>query len=89
MVGDKPLYQIVAEKVAYWNKDDNLGLVVGATQPEHLKKLRDLAGTMPLLIPGVGAQGGSLEKAAHGAAVLDLAGGDYLLAEDLVKNHRM
>jgi len=64
MVGDKPLYQIVAEKVAYWNKDNNLGLVVGATQPEHLKNLRDLAGQMPFLIPGVGAQGGSLEKAA-------------------------
>ncbi|MEW6412508.1 MAG: orotidine-5'-phosphate decarboxylase [Candidatus Zixiibacteriota bacterium] len=60
----KPLYRIVAEKVSYWNKDDNCGLVVGATQPEHIKELRDVAGNMPLLIPGVGAQGGSLEKAA-------------------------
>jgi len=60
----KPLYKIVAEKVAYWNKDDNCGLVVGATHPDQLKELRELAGDMPLLIPGVGAQGGSLEKAA-------------------------
>jgi len=59
-----PLYEIVAEKVAFWNKDDTCGLVVGATVPDQLKKIRDIAGDMPLLIPGVGAQGGSLEKAA-------------------------
>jgi len=63
-VQGKPLYQIVAEKVAYWNKDDNCGLVIGATQPEQLKQIRKISGNMPLLIPGVGAQGGSLEKAA-------------------------
>jgi orotidine-5'-phosphate decarboxylase len=62
-VDGKPLYQIVAEKVLYWNKDRNCGLVVGATVPEQLKEMRQLAGEMPLLIPGVGAQGGSLEKA--------------------------
>ena len=64
-VEGKPLYRIVAEKVAYWNKDNNCGLVVGATQPEQLREIRDVAGNMPLLIPGVGAQGGSLEKAAE------------------------
>ncbi len=64
IIDGKPLYQIVAEKVNYWNKDNNCGLVVGATQPEHMKELRSVAGDMPLLIPGVGAQGGSLEKAA-------------------------
>ncbi len=62
--GGKPLYRIVAEKVDYWNKDRNCGLVVGATNPEQLKVIREVAGDMPLLIPGVGAQGGSLEKAA-------------------------
>ncbi len=62
-VGDKPLYRIVAEKVAFWNKSDNLGLVIGATAPEQLRDLRQVAEDMPLLIPGVGAQGGSLEKA--------------------------
>ncbi len=64
MVGDKHLYRVVAEKVNYWNKDDNCGLVVGATHPEQLTEIRQAAGDMPLLIPGVGAQGGSLEKAA-------------------------
>ena len=39
-VNGKPLYQVVAEKVDYWNKEDNCGLVVGATQPEQLKELR-------------------------------------------------
>jgi len=62
-VEGKPLYRIVAEKVSYWNKDRNCGLVVGATVPWQLKEIRQL-GDMPLLIPGVGAQGGSLEKAA-------------------------
>ncbi len=61
-VGGKPLYEVVAEKVDYWNKEDNCGLVVGATNPEQLKDLRTIAKNMPLLIPGVGAQGGSLEK---------------------------
>lgn len=64
-VDGRPLYEIVAEKVAYWNKDNNCGLVVGATHPEQLEHLRRLAGDMPLLIPGVGAQGGSLEHAAR------------------------
>jgi orotidine-5'-phosphate decarboxylase len=62
----KPLYQVVAEKVAYWNKEGNFGLVVGATVPDQLSELRQLAGNMAILIPGVGAQGGSLERAAQG-----------------------
>ncbi len=62
-VDGKPLYRIVAEKVAYWNKDNNSGLVVGATHPEQLAEIRGVAGDMPLLIPGVGAQGGALERA--------------------------
>jgi orotidine-5'-phosphate decarboxylase len=61
----KPLYAVVAEKVAYWNKDGNCGLVVGATHPDQLKEIRALAGDMPLLIPGVGVQGGSLERAVE------------------------
>lgn len=62
--GGKPLYEVVAEKVAYWNKEHNCGLVVAATSNEQIKSVRALAGDMPLLIPGVGAQGGSLEHAA-------------------------
>lgn len=65
-VEGRPLYKIVAEKINYWNKDGNCGLVVGATHSEQLTELREIAGDMPLLIPGVGAQGGSLEKAVLG-----------------------
>jgi orotidine-5'-phosphate decarboxylase len=59
-----PLYRVVAEKVNFWNKDQNCGLVVGATHPDQLREIRGVAGDMPLLVPGVGAQGGSLEESA-------------------------
>ena len=62
-VEGKPLYRRVAEKVKYWDKEGKCGLVVGATHMEQLKEIREVAGEMPLLIPGVGAQGGSLEDA--------------------------
>jgi len=61
---NKPVFMYVAEKVAYWNKEGNLGLVAGATHSEHLAGIRETAGDIPILIPGVGAQGGSLEEAA-------------------------
>jgi orotidine-5'-phosphate decarboxylase len=64
VVDGKPLYRIVAERVSYWNKEQNCGLVVGATHPDQIKEIRAVAGEMPILIPGVGAQGGSLEEAA-------------------------
>ena len=58
-----PLYQHVAFNVAKrWNANSNCGLVVGATYPEELAEVRHLVGDMPILIPGVGAQGGDLEK---------------------------
>ncbi len=41
-----------------WNFNGQLGLVVGATYPEEIERVRELAPTLPLLIPGVGAQGG-------------------------------
>jgi orotidine-5'-phosphate decarboxylase len=58
----KPLYKIVAEKVKTWNKKGNCGLVVGATYPEQLKEIREMAEELPILIPGVGAQKGDVEK---------------------------
>jgi orotidine-5'-phosphate decarboxylase len=58
----KPLYQIVAEKVyKEWNTNDNCALVVGATYPTELAIVRQIVGDMPLLIPGVGAQGGDIQ----------------------------
>jgi orotidine-5'-phosphate decarboxylase len=61
----RPLYIHVAQKVASWNKENNCGLVVGATYPEQLSSIREAAEDMPILIPGVGAQGGDLEKAVQ------------------------
>jgi len=57
----KKLFEIVAEKVNMWNSRGNLGLVVGATYPQELKLIREKYPEIPLLIPGVGAQGGELE----------------------------
>jgi orotidine-5'-phosphate decarboxylase len=58
-----PLYEIVAQKAREWNTYDNIGLVVGATYPEELKRVRSICPEMPLLIPGIGAQGGDLASA--------------------------
>lgn len=57
----KPLYSVIAEHVKDWNTNNNLGVVVGATYPEDLKKVRKIVGDMPILVPGIGAQGGDLE----------------------------
>jgi orotidine-5'-phosphate decarboxylase len=59
----RPLYEYVVAKVSRWNKSENCGLVVGATRPAELKHLRELAPHIPFLIPGVGAQGGSMKAA--------------------------
>jgi len=59
----RPLFEIVAMKVSQWNKHGNLGLVVGATYPEELKLIRQSHPDIPLLIPGIGAQGGDLASA--------------------------
>lgn len=61
-VDEKPLYQVVAGHVAKdWNTNGNCAVVVGATYPEELKKVREIIGDMPILVPGIGAQGGDLE----------------------------
>ena len=62
-VAGEPLYLKVAKQVAaHWNKNKNCGLVVGATYPEELRKVREVAPDLPFLIPGVGAQGGDLKQ---------------------------
>ena len=61
----EPLYQIVARHVATtWNSNGNCALVVGATYPAELKKVRTIVGDMPILIPGIGAQGGEVAATA-------------------------
>ena len=52
----------MAKKIQQWNVSGNVGLVVGATFPEKIKPIREITGQMPFLIPGIGAQGGDLEK---------------------------
>ena len=57
------LYEMVAKKASEWNTRNNIGLVVGATYPQELKEIRQFCPTVPLLIPGVGSQGGDLTQA--------------------------
>ena len=69
----KPVWQIVAEKVSRdWNARSNCMLVVGATYPAEMKIIRQLAPELTFLVPGIGAQGGSVEEAV--SAGLDNAG---------------
>jgi orotidine-5'-phosphate decarboxylase len=65
-VGGRKLYQLVAEKVAKeWNSRGNCLLVVGATYPDELADIRRITGDMTFLVPGIGAQGGDIEKAVR------------------------
>lgn len=61
-VANKPLFLEVIEKVASWGTPENLMFVVGATKAEQLKEIRNVIPEHFLLVPGVGAQGGSLEE---------------------------
>ncbi len=58
-----PLHVHIAQLAQTWNSGDNIGLVVGATQPEALARVRAAAPDLWFLVPGVGAQGGDLETA--------------------------
>ncbi len=57
---EEPLYLEVARKVAQWDKHQQCMLVTGATYPDELSQVRQAVGDMPLLVPGVGAQGGDV-----------------------------
>jgi orotidine-5'-phosphate decarboxylase len=60
--GGEKLYERVARLVARdWNASGNCGLVVGATFPAEIARVREITGDMPLLVPGIGAQGGDIE----------------------------
>ena len=62
LASGRRLFEHIAELAAgAWNRTGQLGLVVGATYPEEIARVRELAPTLPLLIPGVGAQGGEAE----------------------------
>ena len=62
-INGEKIWEIVAENVAKkWNKKNNCFLVAGATYPEELAQIRKIVGDMTLLVPGIGAQGGDVEK---------------------------
>ena len=74
-VGGRPLYELVAERAARdWNTAGNCLLVVGATWPQQLARVRALVGDMPLLVPGVGAQGGDVEQLVRAGRTADGTG---------------
>lgn len=65
-VDGEPLYKVVARLAATkWNANGNCSVMVGATYPEELSEVRKIVGDMPILIAGIGAQDGNLEKTIH------------------------
>lgn len=71
----KKLYQHVTEKAATeWNTNHNVLLVVGATYPRELGEVRAIVGDMPLLVPGIGAQGGDIEQCVLNGKTADGTG---------------
>jgi orotidine-5'-phosphate decarboxylase len=83
----EPLYLALARRVAgQWNARGNCGLVVGATWPDELRAIRAAAPQLPILVPGIGAQGGDLEASvragrdAHGHGLLISASRSILYA---------
>ncbi len=73
----RPLYRLIVERALTWSGAAEIGFVVGATAPAAVAEVRGLAPAAPLLLPGVGAQGGDLEAAVR--AGLDAAGGGILV----------
>lgn len=75
--GEERLYEHVARLVAgRWNEHGQCALVVGATYPDEMRRVRELVGDMPLLVPGIGAQGGDLGatvkagRTSHGTGLI-------------------
>ena len=81
-VGGEKLYERVARLVAQdWNTNGNCGLVVGATFPTEIARVRELTGRMPLLVPGIGAQGGDIEATVKAGKTVngDQPGGGLMI----------
>ncbi len=77
-VDGEPLYSIVARRVAeHWNRNGNCAVVVGATVQDELAAVRAIVGDMPILIPGIGAQGGDLRRTVEGGRDRPRPGDDH------------
>ena len=79
-IGKQEVYENVAKLAVKLNINDNIGLVVGATAPSEIRKIRNIAPKLPFLIPGIGAQGGDLEKSMqygndNGVAIINISRG--------------
>jgi orotidine-5'-phosphate decarboxylase len=71
----KPLYEHVAHLASHrWNRNGQIGLVIGATFPEELLRVRSIVGDMPLLVPGIGAQGGDIQATVANGCDTNLNG---------------
>jgi orotidine-5'-phosphate decarboxylase len=86
-VSGTPVYEVVADLAArVWNANGNLLLVVGATYPAELGAIRSIVGDMPILVPGVGAQGGDVAAVlkagldSHGAGLIVSSSRDIIYA---------
>jgi orotidine-5'-phosphate decarboxylase len=84
--GGEPLFVRVAQRALNWDKHGTLGLVVGATYPADVAAVRRIAPNAPILLPGVGAQAGDLERSvragidAHSGGVIVNASRSILYA---------
>lgn len=58
--GEQVFEHVAHLAASAWNQAGNIGLVVGATQPAELARIRQIVGAMPFLVPGIGAQGGDI-----------------------------
>ncbi len=92
----EPLYEKILQESSSWGTSDNLMYVVGATRPEFLRRIRRIVPDHFLLIPGVGAQGGSLEmvlengRSNHGGLLINSSRGIIYAGkgEDFAENAR-
>lgn len=75
--GSQPLFLHVARRAVTWDRHGTLGLVVGATYPADVAAVRQVAPRAPILLPGVGAQAGDLERSVQ--AGLDADGGGTIV----------
>ena len=82
--GEHFLFEKVAIKTMHWNSKNNCGLVVGATHPTELKRVRSLAPNLPFLIPGIGAQGGELELAVKNTIIQSTSKAIFNSSRDII-----
>jgi orotidine-5'-phosphate decarboxylase len=72
---NEKIYRIITRLASQeWNYNNNIMLVVGATYPAELAEVRAIAGDIPLLVPGIGAQGGDVERAVKNGITGDKTG---------------